>query len=168
MIYTYRDASISSCETYRWWLSRGWGTASRTDLPPENPLAAILLNPSTADGYSDDPTIRRLVDYAQRWGHDGLVVCNLFAFRATDPDELYKTAADPVGHQNDDVIRSNCRGRTVLCGWGAHGDYMGRDKRVLEILREIGAKPICLGRTRDGQPRHPLYLRADLTPEAYA
>lgn len=149
-----KDASLSADRVYRYWLSRTWGPGFLAG----NPLVCIGLNPSTADETSDDATIRTLVAFARLWGHDGLLMLNLFAFRATDPGELRTTAFDPIGPSNDDVLRHNCRGKKILCAWGNDGDYEGRDKAVLELLKDIGATPMCLGTNKSGQPKHALYL----------
>src|SRR5262249_29397933 len=149
------DASFSSCRTWRYWLSRSWRPLG---LLPERQLVVIGLNPSTADETVDDPTIRRLIGYAKDWGYDGILMLNAFAFRATDPKELRTTVADPVGADNDDVIRTNCRSAKVLCAWGKHARYLDREKRVLELLHDVGADTFCLGTNLDGTPKHPLYL----------
>lgn len=49
-----------------------------------------MLNPSTADAEIDDPTITRCIGFAKSWGFGGLMVGNLWAYRATDPKELKK------------------------------------------------------------------------------
>lgn len=159
--YTSKDASLSPDGVYRWWLSRGWRPFG---VLPERPLVVIGLNPSTADAAKDDPTIRRCVGFAKSWGHDGLLMLNLFAFRATEPHELRITSFDPVGAENDDVIRANVRGRRVLCAWGTTGFYQDRDQVVLALVRNVGAELVVLGRTKDGAPKHPLYVPAITQP----
>lgn len=153
-----RAAGFSGCRTWRYWLARTWAV-------DRAPLVVIGLNPSTADETADDPTIRRCIDFARRWGHGGLTMLNLFAFRSTDPRGL-RRAFDPVGPQNDTVLRSATEGRRVLCAWGAHGSYMDRNAVVAELLADRDL--VCLGQTKDGHPRHPLYMRADTPPVAYS
>ena len=124
-----------------------------------------MLNPSTADESQDDPTIRRCIGYAQSWEFDGLVVGNLFAYRATDPGELYK-ADDPVGPDNDrylQKINAMCAG-FVVAGWGGHGARW--PQRVL-AMRNIFPELRCLALTQDREPRHPLYLKKELVPAPY-
>lgn len=129
------------------------------DLSQEHGLVAFIgLNPSTADETSDDPTIRRCIGFSRRWGYRGFVMLNLFAVRATSP-KVMKHHPQPVGPANDDAIReivSKCE--TVVCCWGAHGSHLGRDEAVRELLRVPGIPLWCLGTTKGGQPRHPLYL----------
>ena len=142
---------MSDCRRYRYTLWRCWDAS----LPV---VAWVLLNPSTADGKSDDPTIRRLIGFSRGWGYGGLRVVNLFAWRATDPDELER-AWDPVGEGNDAAIAGAVIGAgLVVLGWGAHGGraVRGRADAVLELLG--GCSPACLGWTAAGHPRHPLYL----------
>lgn len=148
-------ASFSRCGTYRYALWRVWDEAA--------PLLNVIgLNPSTADATRDDPTIRRCVAFARRWGYGGVVVTNLFAFRAIRPVTLAR-APDPVGPRNDRVLsRHATRADGVLAAWGAKGSLRGRDAAVLAALR---GRPLwSLGRTSTGAPRHPLYVRADALP----
>jgi hypothetical protein len=150
-----KSAQFSGCRTWRYVLRRVWN-------PDRAPVAFIGLNPSTADESLDDPTIRRCVGFAKSWGFGGLVMLNLFAFRSTDPQVL-REVADPIGPHNDGWIESETRRREVICCWGVHGTLKDRDSAVLKTLR--GAK--CLGTTKDGHPRHPLYLSKDTYREGF-
>ncbi|TMC73897.1 MAG: DUF1643 domain-containing protein [Chloroflexi bacterium] len=141
-------ATFSADRRYRYRLWRRW---DRT-----RPIVAfVMLNPSTADARHDDPTIRRCLGFARRWGYGGIEVVNLFAYRATDPRAL-RTVRDPVGRANRGHIQSALRRATlVIVAWGARADG--------SLLAEL-AEARCLGLTRAGQPRHPLYLRGDVRP----
>lgn len=126
----------------------------------------IMLNPSTADDVQDDPTIRRCIGYARRWGFGKLTVCNIFAYRSTDPDVLFEID-DPVGLDNLSYIRSEIRqavfvGGIVVCAWGVHGEYWDQGNRIISMIKELGVQPYCLKMTKGNQPSHPLYLKADL------
>jgi hypothetical protein len=146
-----KDASavFSECRRYRYSLTRTWTRRSAK-------IMFIGLNPSTADENVDDPTVRRCIGFARQWGYGGIILTNLFAFRSTDPAVL-KNIPDPIGPDNDQTIircyRSSAR---VVVAWGAHGALQGRDERVLSLL----SAPLCLGVTKSGLPRHPLYLAA--------
>ena len=147
----FKDAKISECGKYRYLLTRVWGDGDSAVF--------LMLNPSTADATVDDPTIRRCIGFAKAWGYAGISVVNLFAWRATKPRELHK-ARDPVGPENDDWIRKTCDGRLVVCAWGAVADVHWR--RVAHVVSMLpGANLRCLGTTRSGAPRHPLYVAAD-------
>ncbi len=121
----------------------------------------IMLNPSTADGENDDPTIRRCVRFAKSWCYDRLDVINLFAYRATKPAELLALDhyADPVGHENeahaDMVIRD---AGLIVCAWGAHGGHLDQDETMMGWIG--GRETFALGLTAEGHPRHPLYVPA--------
>jgi hypothetical protein len=145
-------ALISSCGSYRYRLDRVWN-ASRVGA------VWILLNPSTATADVDDPTIRRVRSFSIREGCGSLTVLNLFGLRATDPRAL-RQHPDPVGPDNDQVIREELRGclGVVVCAWGVHGTLHGRDRQILALLHGLGVTPLCLGTTKAGQPRHPLYV----------
>jgi len=117
----------------------------------------VLLNPSTADATRDDPTIRRCLRFAAAWGFGGVEVLNLFAYRTPRPKLLFR-AADPVGPDNDRYLHNAARRiDPLVLAWGNHGACLGRDLHVLNLL-ENGRPLFCLGQTRLGQPRHPLYL----------
>lgn len=166
MNYLESTATISACGLYRYDLRRRWDLSSW-------PALFVMLNPSTADGARDDPTIRRCVGFARSMGCGGLVVVNLFAWRAKDPDEL-RSAADPVGPDNDDVIlRYAKRCSPVVAAWGAvvatanRPVLRERSIRVLQLLAAAGVDVYHLGITKDGHPRHPLYLPSAAAPAVW-
>lgn len=130
-------------------------------------LGIGLLNPSTADEHRDDPTISRCRSLAGREGFRNLLVWNLFACRATDPAKL-KRAADPVGPETDAAIElalALCE-QTILA-WGNHGRHLGRSGKVLARCAASGARLAVLGLTKRGEPRHPLYLSANVRPRSW-
>lgn len=129
----------------------------------------VMLNPSTADGRRDDPTLRRCIGFAHQLGAHRLDVVNLFAWRATNPDELAR-APDPVGPHNDRHIVEACVGALhVIAAWGGRGGLFARDLQVGELLRAEGVSLECLGTTGLCYPRHPLYLpkSAELAPYTF-
>jgi hypothetical protein len=136
---------------YRYRLGRWWGPGPR--------VAFVMLNPNTADAVRDDPTIRRCVAFAKSWGCGSADVVNLFARRARDPRQLAR-AVDPVGPDNDRHLRRALReADLVVCAWGA--SPLARS-RAAELPPILGGRPLrCLGLTKQGAPRHPLYLRRD-------
>jgi hypothetical protein len=154
MLIGERTAVFSPSRAYRYKLSRTWATGG-------NHVAWIMLNPSTADAMTDDPTIRRCTAFAKAWGFDGLSVVNLFALRATDPREL-AVHARPAGADNDWFIRETAQGApAVVAAWGAHAMARRRGAEVARMLDADGVGLLCLGVTKDGHPRHPLYVHGD-------
>lgn len=152
-----KSAVFSPCRQYRYELWRTW-----EDLLDTSRTYAMFigLNPSTADESEDDPTIRRCIDFARRWGYSGLCMTNLFAFRATKPDDML-AAADPVGAGNDQHLLHCARSAGVIvAAWGTHGVHLQRDQAVKRLVPGLS----CLRLTRDGHPGHPLYLPANLSP----
>ncbi len=151
-----KGANISTCGKYRYSLWRIWDNSKKA-------VAFIGLNPSTADETNDDPTIRRCIGFAKSWGYGGIYMLNIFAFRATDPANL-KKAALPVGYNNNFYLTERVResGVAIAC-WGVHGAYESRGVKVIELLGR--GNLFCLGLTRDGHPKHPLYLKKTLTPQ---
>jgi len=167
------SATFSADGMYRYNLSRSWlnEPCKATSDAPAGVLLFVGLNPSTADGIHDDPTIRRLIGFAKAWGHDGLEVCNLFAFRSTSPKGL-KQASDPIGSENDQALTDAARGAgRILCGWGnglMPSDVMrNRVGQVVALLEAAGPNVCCLHVTKLGQPQHPLYVRAETCPTPY-
>lgn len=149
-------AIISRCGTYRYTLTR----PSIGRYPDRGTAAFCMLNPSTADAELDDPTIRRCRNFAESWGCAGISVVNLYALRSTDPRAL-KHHLDSIGPENDYWIRQVAKGcGGVVCAWGVNADP-ARVANVVELIRSVGAKLYCLGTTKDGHPRHPLYLKGD-------
>jgi hypothetical protein len=127
----------------------------------------LMLNPSTADEVQLDPSCTRARVYAERWGFGGLIVTNLFAWRATDPDDM-KSASDPVGRGNDVAIAAAAReAKLLICAWGNHGAHLGRSGRVVTLLRRAGIDLHVLKMNAGGEPAHPLYLRGSLEPQLW-
>jgi len=152
----YRSAEMSECGKYRYWLDRRWHT--KADYPRR--VCFVMLNPSTADALEDDPTIRRCMGFAQAWGCNWLTVRNLFAWRSTEPKGLL-TAEDPVGPLGDANLIAAKSADLVVVAWGAWVPFE-RHVKALELL--AGKQLHCLGITKGGKPRHPLYCRADARP----
>ncbi len=152
----FGHAHISPCGRYRYSLSRSWGLPDMATSAGEAPLF-VMLNPSTADAMKDDTTIRKCIGFATAWGFRCLTVVNVFALRATDPAELYQ-ADDPVGPDNDDAILSAVQSHElIVAAWGT--EAIRRDRRRVERVRNIlGPRVRCLGKTKAGHPRHPLYV----------
>jgi len=145
-----RSARFSACRKYRYSLARIWDDS----LPR---VLFVGLNPSTADDLCDDPTVRRCIGFADRWGYGGLTLVNLFAYRTTDPKGL-ADVRDPVGPDNDHWIAvEQARVESVVAAWGNRGVLLNRDAVVLDTLEHAH----CLGVTKAGCPRHPLYLAAE-------
>ncbi len=155
------DAVFDTSGAYRYSLTRTWDAARPR-------VAMILLNPSTADAHRDDPTLRRCIGFAREWGFGALEVVNLFAFRATLPRHL-RQADDPVGAENDAFLRrALAAAQRAVAAWGVHGAFARRDREVLRLAGEGGHALACAGLTRDGHPRHLLYLPRGTPLRAFA
>jgi hypothetical protein len=159
----FADAYFSANRLHRYALTRDVGTISG-----EGTVTFIGLNPSTADETTDDPTIRRCVRFARDWGYSRLKMVNLYAFRATNPNDLFdsmEAGIDVVGPENDHVLSVTFGGSDlIVAAWGAGG----RDPRLSQFIETFrGWRFHALGLTQSGAPRHPLYLRADSQPFVY-
>jgi hypothetical protein len=150
------SAVFSEDRRHRYWLIREIGPE------PERRLTFIMLNPSTATETKNDPTVKRCINFATRWGYGTLVVVNIFAYRATKPAAL-RDVDDPVGPENNAAILKAVVGaERVICAWGAGGKMMDRSKEVRRMLQ--GRELYVLGLTKEGYPRHPLYVAHDVEP----
>jgi hypothetical protein len=153
MNLTHSSAKYSPCRKYRYTLKRVWNK--------NKPLAAFIgLNPSTATEIKNDPTVNRCMNYANDWGYGGIIMLNIFAYRATDPKEM-KAVEEPVGKHTDFWLQVMAQeaALTLAC-WGTHGEHLARGKQVLALVDNLK----CLGTTKHGHPKHPLYLKKDLKP----
>lgn len=147
-------AIMSDCEGYRYKLTRD----SELSDPRQGPVLFIMLNPSTADAETDDPTIRRCRRFAKDWGCAGLVVGNLYALRSPDPSNLWRSK-DPIGLDNDYWLsRLVLEHELIVCAWGANAKI----NRVNAFKKMISnsSRVMCLGTTNNGAPKHPLYIKA--------
>jgi hypothetical protein len=156
-----RSAVLSKDNRYRYRLERRWDEGA--------PVVFVMLNPSTADGFTDDQTIAKCRRFAQRWNRPAFVVVNLYALRSTDPHAL-TYESDPIGPENNFYIREAAYeairgGSKVVCAWGTK--FLGtRDRDVTNMLRAWNVDLWSLAITKNGHPGHPLYLRgnAELKP----
>lgn len=162
MTFLETTAAFNPARTHRYSLTRVWDRA----LPR---ILWVMLNPSTADEDTLDPTIRRCVGFSKAWGFGTLEVVNLFSLRGTDPRCLHgvhSRKALGADFTNDAAILSGaCHASCIIAGWGAHGTLYGRGLEVRLLLGRRGHLLHCLGRTAAGQPKHPLYLAASTRRE---
>ncbi len=157
---TRSTARYSDCQAYRYDLTRVWDNSGRKVL-------FLMLNPSTATEIQNDPTVERCERRSRALGFGAFRVCNIFAFRATDP-KVMRAAADPVGPDNDNVILQAINwADEVVAAWGAHGEHMARGAAMEKLLRGQSKTPKHLGLTKAGHPKHPLYISYQTQPESW-
>ncbi len=161
-----KGAEISECGKYRYRLWRIWDKSKAM-------VMFLMLNPSTADAMLDDPTVRRCIGFAKSWGYGGIVVCNLFAYRATNPKELLKVC-DPMGQYNIYHIQKAIdESDLVIYAWGNGGivrELFCRHRSFEKLKFGYcfdNHKGYYLKLSKDGTPCHPLYLKSDLSPINY-
>ena len=136
----------------------------------ERCVTFVMLNPSKASAFILDPTVTRCIGFATDLGADVMQVANANALRSTDPKELYKRAAGSRGDDatNNEQILLACKGAyRVIAGWGAHGKLGWRGTTVRRLLADAEIVVHHLGLTKEGYPRHPLYLKGDTQPEVW-
>lgn len=162
--YVLKAADLSECGQYRYTLHRQW---VQTESPKR--LLFVMLNPSSANGLLDDPTVGKCVGFAQRLGYDALSIGNLYAWRSPYPKALMK-AADPVSPDNDAWLTAlvrNCD--RAIAAWGNSARVLGpvwreREAAVIDLLTREKHLYRLGSLTVDGNPRHPLYLKYDTEP----
>jgi hypothetical protein len=150
-------AVYSDCMAYRYNLIRVWNAS----LPK---VSFVMLNPSTATEVQNDPTVERCERRARAMGFGAFQVANIFAFRATDPKDM-RRADDPIGPENDRAILDAAAwADQTICAWGTHGAHLSRGVQVTALLRDRGHALFHLGLTKDGAPKHPLYIGYAVAP----
>ena len=157
------SAVLSDDEVYRYLLVRRWEQYPKW-------VNFVMLNPSTADARKNDPTVRKCLGFAKRWGFTGIMVTNLFAYRARDPKDLKAAKGKRWGIENDDwIVWAHERSHTTVLAWGNQArHYPQRVMKVLELLGSPwGADLYCIGRTLHGQPSHPLMLSYETPLERF-
>jgi hypothetical protein len=155
-----RDAVISDCGKYRYMLRRAWDYTKPR-------LLFIMLNPSTADAEIDDPTIRSCIRLSTCLGYGSFEVVNVFGLRATNPKEL-AAAEDPIGPLNERISAAAIvRSDMVVCAWGAHPMAMRKTGHMLSLIRLYRPAAYCFGSTKDGAPKHPLYIKSGTPLQIY-
>lgn len=153
-IYGTANIIFENGNNYRYFLTRVWEDGKRR-------VCFVMLNPSTANATTDDATIRRCISFAQEWGFGSLEVVNLFALITPDPTVL-ETTILPVGTCNDREIKvAMSRADLIVVAWGAFKQAKQRSRDVLKLICRAGHDPFCLGKNKDGSPKHPLYIRGD-------
>jgi hypothetical protein len=159
-LFLERDAVISDCGSYRYLLRRTWDH----DKPR---CLFIMLNPSTADAEIDDATIRSCIRLSKGFGYGSFEVINLFGLRATDPAELAK-AEDPIGPMNERIgAAAIIRCDVAICAWGAHPMAQRHGQNIVGLVRSYRPAAYCLGKTKAGAPKHPLYIKSGTALETY-
>lgn len=154
------SALYSECETYRYALTRVWDNSAAKVL-------FIMLNPSKATERQNDPTIERCERRARALGYGGFRAVNIFALRETDPRKMRQHRA-PAGPDNDRVVADSCLwADDIIAAWGAHGDHLNRGFEMKNVLTATGQTIKCLGMTKAGHPRHPLYIAYATQPEIW-
>jgi hypothetical protein len=157
---------------YRYSLTRWWGPGEDDDPGygevSRKRILWVMLNPSTATATEDDPTIRRCISFSKAWGFPGLTICNLFAWRATNPAGL-REVPDPVGGSNDYGVSVHADyAPKIVAAWGAEAArFPEREATVKSILSHSWEKLVVLGLTSGGHPKHPLYVAGVTQPEQW-
>uniref|UniRef100_A0A6M3KQY2 DUF1643 domain-containing protein n=2 Tax=viral metagenome TaxID=1070528 RepID=A0A6M3KQY2_9ZZZZ len=157
--YIRADSSFSPDRRYRYDLWRVWTEGGRR-------INFIGLNPSTANEISDDPTIRRCVGFAVKWGYGEMHMLNLFAFVSSDPRDLCNHTIDPVGPENDNYLKA--LNPEIVIAWGSWGKLHNNTiNSRADAVRQLLVDMFCFGRNKDGEPKHPLYLPATASLEKW-
>lgn len=165
-------AVLSDDEVYRYYLTRNWN--------PEHivrrTLGVIMLNPSTADAFTDDRTIKKVMGYADQWGYNSISVANIFAYRTPYPADLkYVTDDQRCGPDNAYYIWQVFTDAhdKILCGWGSNAlaapHIPGFWYYFCKFSESSGAQKqlVSVKTTNKGMPMHPLYQRNDLEPRPW-
>jgi hypothetical protein len=150
-LFMRRSAVISDCGLFRSELRRDWDDG----LPL---LPVCMLNPSTADHEREDPTLLALIWFAKLWGYGGLLIVNLYDFRASKPEEMFaapvKLSLEGERRAMQALFYARDNGGRMLAAWGNAG--ADRATFYADHARCNGVELICLGTTQSGAPKHPM------------
>jgi len=145
-----KGAILSKSGKYRYQLWRIWN--------PDKPLCLFIgLNPSTADSFDDDPTVKRLIYFAKKYGYGGFYIGNLYALRTSKPSVLFKSKKK-IGKYNDEhLLEMYIKTKHIIIMWGSK---KGIEKRVEAFFHMFKSTFLfyCFGHCKDGNPTHPLFL----------
>ncbi len=154
------EAVYSPCQKFRYSLSRTWDSDGSR-------LLYVMLNPSKATELANDPTIERCERRAKQLGYGALRIVNLFGLRETDPARL-KKARYPIGSDNTGQLTIAADwADDILCAWGVHGAHKNQADSVIPLLRNSGKPLLILGLSKEGHPRHPLYISYKIRPQLW-
>jgi len=169
-----REATISDCGLYRFDLRRTIEPACSCKRCRLNSrrhrgyVLWVLANPSTADAVADDATERRGWAFTEFWGYGEMVFTNVSPFRSTDPKLVQPLPLEIEAMNAGYLVHHAERAAIIVCGWGTHADKQ-LAARAAGILKRAApeGKIYTLGLTKDGSPKHPLYLGADIAPQLW-
>ena len=156
------NAVISDCGKYRYELHSTWDEKKKKVL-------FIMLNPSTADIHNNDLTTIRCMNFAKKWGYGGIMIGNIYPFRAKRPKDLRKwlnTSNNGLWENreyNIDAVNQMAeQADLIVCAWGCN--HKGIPEWIGEIPN-LHYLELC----DDGfTPKHPLgNLSKDLVPKQY-
>lgn len=156
-------AVFSADGIYRYALWRYWNYQSAKNGEARAAMF-IMANPSVAGKYTDDPTIVKCAKYARKWGYDGMYVGNLLGIIMTHWNRNMPEKS-AIGDDNDywlDVMKNSSV--IHIAAWGFMGGY--HPNRALAV-RGMFPELYHLGISKDGQPKHPLYLPNHLEPSLW-
>lgn len=120
----------------------------------------IMFNPSTADLRMCDMTLNRCISFAKSGGFGGYDVVNLYSYRTLAPKELRKAAIPSLPENTEIVKQAMNETEKIIIAWGSNAAYK-EYKWVLEYAEQIGKPLYCFGKTKNGSPKHPLFLSRD-------
>ena len=139
----------------------------------EYPVICAGINPSTAEPDNLDPTLKSVSRIAAANAFDSWMMFNVYAQRATRPDDMDTERNELLHHENMEAFRTllqmaACSGRKPIV-WAAWGAIIEKRFWLMDCVRDMymlgedfGALWVCAGKcSKAGHPHHPLYLRKD-------
>ena len=135
----------------------------------KHPLICVGINPSTARPDALDNTLKSVERIALGNGFDSFIMFNVYAQRATSPDDMEKVCNPALHRENLEAFRYVLSISDKPAVWAAWGAIIEKRRYLPDCVRdmlqageEFGAQWYCAGAiTKKGHPHHPLYLRKD-------
>ncbi|MEE3035291.1 MAG: DUF1643 domain-containing protein [Bacteroidota bacterium] len=148
-----KSAILSDDRKHRYLLSRIWNQNNENIL-------FIMLNPSSADEDLDDRTTKKIIRFSKKWGFGGLYICNLYTYRTSSPKKLFSLAKNKRGSNKDEIKKHAKKCSKVVYAWG-------NKEKVPSWLNEMVLNPTYIELSKEGVPKHPLYLKSNLRPRYF-
>ena len=148
-----KSAILSKNRKHRYLLSRIW------DLNNEN-ILFIMLNPSSADEDIDDATTTKVISFSKKWGYGGLHICNLYTYRTSSPKKLFSVPKNKRGSNKNEIKKYAKKCSKIVYAWG-------NKEKVPPWLNQMVPNPSFIELSKEGVPKHPLYLKSNLKLKSF-
>ena len=138
-----------------------------------HPVICVGINPSTAEPDHLDPTLQSVSRIAAANGFDSWLMFNVYAQRATRPNDMDRARNELLHRENMEAFRALLTIASASSDlpiiWAAWGAIIEKRAWLMDCVRDMQtiaspfkAKWVCAGNcSKAGHPHHPLYLKKE-------